>query len=352
MSIFQTAQNETAFLKLGLFGFEGSGKTYTAIDFAIGMAKLTGGKRIGFFDTEKGSDFHIQRVKDAGMELVRVKSHSLIDLLEAIREAEKEKFSFLIADSITHVWVDLCDSYLRKKLERVQKYRLFVNSKLNIATCGRAGFEYSISEDDEGTQEIIKSGTKMKAEAEFGYESDLLLEMFKVPLSEIQKNKKAKGFENQCVVLKDRSDTMNAKIISRPKFKNFDSIIKFLNIGGAHVGSESTTDTGSLFGSPDYSLAERDRLRKISLEQLDEALIMKRLDGRSNETVLKRTQVLKDLFGYSSKTYIEGLDVEKIRAATEQLKLMTFDAPAEDAKPRATKKEKANGSAESMEITQ
>lgn len=341
MGLLQKATNTTAFLKLGIYGFEGSGKTYTATNFAIGLTKLSKGTKVAFFDTEKGSDFQIERVKKAGLELFVVKSRTFTDVLEVIKETEKEGFSFLLIDSVTHIWRELTDAYLAAKIERIRRGTgapankkivtnlsmkdwgplkqewarfsdSFVNSKIHIAACGRAGFEYDIGEDEEGKQEINKSGTKMKAEGEFGYESDLLLEMYKVPVAEVTRNKKAKGFVNRCIVLKDRTNTMNAKMLDAPKFENFKPIIDFLNIGGTHEGVDATRSSQDIFGTPDRSLAELDRQRSIALEELQTALVKADLDGRSGEVQRQRIELLERVYGTSSKTKIESFSPEQI----------------------------------------
>lgn len=35
-------------------------------------------------------------------------------------------------------------------------------------------------------------------------------------------------------------DTMNGRQIDYPKYKHFESVIKFLNVGGAHVGVDTS----------------------------------------------------------------------------------------------------------------
>jgi len=62
ISILKPAQNQTAYLKAGIMGFQGSGKTYTATRIASGLAKLSKKEKpkIAFFDTEKGSDFFVK----------------------------------------------------------------------------------------------------------------------------------------------------------------------------------------------------------------------------------------------------------------------------------------------------
>ena len=156
MNLLKPASNGTAYLKLGLQGFEGSGKTHLACDFAKELTKLVKGKKVAFFDTEKGSDFHIKRFQDVGLELHVVKSKSFADLLTVIEEAESNGFSFLIIDSITHVWREICTAYkTKKKKDRLSMpdwmvlkdewsrfTHAYVNSAIHIAMCGRAGYEY------------------------------------------------------------------------------------------------------------------------------------------------------------------------------------------------------------------
>src|SRR6185503_10075486 len=54
----------------------------------------------------------------------------------------------------------------------------YLNSKLHIIICGRAGFDYDYEENEETQRkELIKTGIKMKTEGEFGFEPSLLVEM-------------------------------------------------------------------------------------------------------------------------------------------------------------------------------
>lgn len=343
MGLLQPATNQTAYLKLGILGFEGSGKTFTAVDIAIGMTKLTKGSKVAFFDTEKGSDFHVERFKAAGIQFDRIKSRSFADLLKVIREAEEGKYSFLIIDSITHVWRDLTESYLRRKnktslhvkdwqflkTEWGQYTDLYVNSKLHIAMLGRAGHEYDIDEDDEGNQEMKKTGTKMKVEAETGFEPDLLLEMYKERVTTklaakkkgVTKTKTERAFVNKCFVLKDRTDTLNGKTIEKPTFKHFASVIKFLNLGGDHLGTVPNTNTEDSMKKEDWSWADKQKRREIALELLQEALLLGGLDGRSADVQKKRTELMIKHFTNSSKTFIEGLEPQVIEDKTRLIKI-------------------------------
>src|SRR5262245_49451087 len=105
MTIFKKAENKQGFLKAGIMGLAGSGKTYTATEITIGLVEYMrkaglelGSKPVAFMDTETGSDWCLPRFQAAGIELVVSRSRALTDLRMAIVEAE-ENCSALIIDS-------------------------------------------------------------------------------------------------------------------------------------------------------------------------------------------------------------------------------------------------------------
>ncbi|TXH16273.1 MAG: hypothetical protein E6R03_05725, partial [Hyphomicrobiaceae bacterium] len=180
-------------------GFAGSGKTFTATEIAIGLVKHMKAKKIPgadkpifFLDTETGSDWIEPKVKAAGLQLFTAKTRSFEDLTVAMREAPANA-SILIIDSITHFWVEFCDAYAKVKNRKRglefsdwawlkgewrQKFTdPFVNSPVHIIICGRAGYEYEHYTDERGKKQIEKSGVKMKAEGELGFEPSILVMM-------------------------------------------------------------------------------------------------------------------------------------------------------------------------------
>lgn len=335
-SLLKPAVNQTAYLKAGILGFAGSGKTYTAAELAIGLSKDIGDdKPVAFFDTETGSDFLIPKFKQAGVELLVAKTRAFKDLLDFMREAEAS-CSVAVIDSISHVWKDLLESYVRKlnrksglyfqdwgpiKAEWGQFTDLFINSRLHVVMCGRAGYEYDYEENAEtGRKDLVKTGTKMKAETEMGYEPSLLLEMIRLKKAEVSGDIHDKGWINRCVVLKDRTDTMNGKEIDYPKYKDFSPVIHFLNVGGEHIGVDTSRNSESLFDGPERSVVQRARMVEIALEEMQQELILMGLDGTSTEAKKKRTELLMELFGTSSKTAIESQSLEKLQAAVNELR--------------------------------
>ena len=335
LKLLKPAVNQTAYLKAGFMGFAGSGKTFTAANLAIGLSKQIGdSKPVAFFDTETGSDYLIKEFEKAGVELLVIKTRSFRDLLGFIKEAESA-CSVAIIDSITHVWQELMESYAKRfnrrngllfqdwgklKTEWRQFTDSYLNSKLHVIMCGRAGFEYDFSEDESGKKELIKTGTKMKAETELGYEPSLLVEMERLKKSEVSGNMKDKGWINRAIVLKDRTNTINGAEFDYPKFKDFDPVVKFLNIGGEHLGIDTTRNSEELFGDPDYSYQERKKQTDILLEELQQELILKGLSGSAEKSKKERTQLLVDTFGTSSKTAMENLQISQLKEGLDKIR--------------------------------
>jgi hypothetical protein len=121
MGLFMKAESTSAFLKMGIMGFAGSGKTFTATATAIGLVEhmRTSGveyadKPVFFLDTETGSDWVKPQFEVADVPLFTAKTRAFKDLLAAVKEAEKES-SLLLVDSISHFWKELCDAYMASK---------------------------------------------------------------------------------------------------------------------------------------------------------------------------------------------------------------------------------------------
>lgn len=346
LRLLKPAMNTTAFLKVGILGFAGSGKTFTASEIAIGLCKkLTDKRPVAFFDTETGSDFLIPKFKKAGVEFLVVKSRSFMDLMDFMKEAQQVA-SVAIIDSISHVWQDLMSSYVKKlnrkngllfqdwsviKQEWQQFTDIYVNSPIHTLLLGRAGYEYDFETNEAGKKELIKTGTKMKAEGEMGYEPSLLLEMTRLKKSEATGDADAKGWINRCHVLKDRTDTINGKEFDYPKYKNFEPVISFLNIGGEHMGVDTTRNSEDLFENPERSWSERRKQTDIVLEEIQGELSMQGLAGSSGDAQKKRTELMLEILGTSSKTAIENLPLAQLRIAL--IKIRTRRLIAENPPP-------------------
>lgn len=326
--LLKKAVNQQAYLKAGLFGFAGSGKTYTAGEIALGLAKLhANGKPVAFMDTETGSDYLIPRFEKEGVPLVVAKTRAFSDLLKIVDEAQKD-CSVLIIDSISHIWRDLTHSYTRKmkrsrltfgdwgilKQEWGEFTDLYLNSQVHILMCGRAGYEYDYFRNDDGKMELTKTGTKMKVETELGYEPSLLLEMERV------KEEGKKSWTHKCYVLKDRTDLIHGKVFNNPKFKDFLPVIQFLNIGGEHLAVDTSRTSEALFdgnGNTDRSLWYK--RRDIAIEELQNELFLT-FPGQGPEAKKQRLELFKSIFNTTSWEAAREMDTEFLEEGLRKLK--------------------------------
>jgi hypothetical protein len=332
MKLLKKAENTMAFFKCGFFGFQGSGKTYTAGLFAKGICDAVKNNTLAFFDTETGSDFLLPHFGNNGIEVFQTKSRAFSDLLEFIKECEQEKIGVAIIDSITHIWRDLMDSY-KKKLGRKRlefqdwdavkgEWQLytdsFVNSKIHLIVCGRAGYEYDYDYNEDGSKDLVKTGTKMKAESEFGFEPSLVIEMERVSqnrdeVNKIKNQRKKKQAFNPKIgsnwihrahVLKDRTDTLNGKSFDYPTFDDFLPHFQALNIGGDHLGVDTTRTSEDRFdieGRPDWR--KRKIKKDIALEKIQETA-KKIWPGTKADEKKARQEYMEVLFNTLSWTEI------------------------------------------------
>ncbi len=334
MSLLKPATNSMAYLKMGIFGDTGSGKTWTAAEVAIGLHKFIISKKpVAFFDTETGSGFVLPKFKKSNVELFVHHGTSLADLSQVIDEAEKV-CDILIIDSITNVWDEFTDAYMKKRkqnyielwdwkpLKKEWRHSFrdkFVNSKLHVIMCGREGAIYT-SEEQERNGKVktvtVKSGTKMRAEGDTGYEPSLLCEMVKVFLD-------GDGtYARRCNVVKERYGLIDSQTFDNPTFQNFMPHIEALNLGGEHVGTSVSRGSDTLFdddGNGEYYRLQR--RRDIAIEELQALLIKVGLDGTSTDAKKGRVEALESVFGTSAKTALESLHPDKLEAGIKDLKV-------------------------------
>jgi hypothetical protein len=339
MALFTPAESTSAFLKMGLLGFAGSGKTKTASITAIGLVQYARSRQVEyatrpvfFLDTETGSDWVKPDFDKAGIPLMVAKTRAFVDLLTAVEEAQKSG-SLLLIDSISHFWKELCDSYSKQKAKQFNAatYRLqfqdwgylkgewgkftdaFINSPLHIILCGRAGYEYDYFENDEGKKELEKTGVKMKAEGEMGYEPSLLVLM--------ERNQKiergtVESSWREATVLKDRSTLLDGKVFVDPTFANFKAHIDCLNLGGKQLGVDTrrTSEHAVVVEKKDWSGTQR----AIVLEEI-EAVLVEHYPGQKAEEKQAKAALILEFFDTRSWTEVTNMSLVDLRTRYDAL---------------------------------
>lgn len=341
MSLFQEIQAPTH-LKAGIFGFAGSGKTYTSALIAIGLwqklNKLNSyNKPVFFIDSETGSSYIKVLFDKAGVPIQGIKTRAFVTLLAAMREAISGDHILLI-DSISHFWQEIMRAYLKKNgLTRLRLRdfvplkeewsafpTLYLNSPIHIIMAGRAGYDWGEENDDEeeGKKKLVKTGTKMKAEGDLGYEPTLLIEMEHVHAD----SSIGSTFINRAFVIKDKFDVLKGKSFDMPIFEDFSPHINMLAIGGVPPTIDTETSSESMMTSH-QGIARRLKERDILSEELWESMPL-RFNSRTDLGKAEGAKFLQETFGMLSKTGIDNLSNEVIQNGLNKLKaipMLTMD---------------------------
>lgn len=235
-SRFTKAVSERKYMKLGLYGKTGSGKTLTALLVAEGLAKRDGG-RVAFIDTEHGTAFYDKAIPERtvhpdAFDFDRIVTRSIFEVLEAVEELDPKEHSVLVIDSITHLWDAARASYngkmmsnggipiqawgaIKKPYKRIMS--LFLDGSFHAILCGREGVE--MEDDADGNPVVV--GKKMRAEGETAFEPHMLVQM-RPKREEDGQHTIAAFFE------KDRSGILTGKTILWPNYSTFEPVVNVL----------------------------------------------------------------------------------------------------------------------------
>lgn len=333
MSLFQEIEAPTH-LKAGIFGFAGSGKTFTSAKIAIGLWKMlnksTGyDKAVLFIDSETGSSYIKKLFTDAGVPIQGIKTRAFVTLMAGMREAIAGG-NILLIDSISHFWQEIMRAYLKKNNLTRLRLRdfvplkeewsafptLYLNSPIHIIMAGRAGYDWGETEDDEeeGKKKLVKTGTKMKAEGDLGYEPTLLIEMEHVHSD----SSIGSSFINRAFVIKDKFDVLKGKSFDMPKFEDFAPHINMLNIGGVPPTIDTDTSSADMMVSHN-SVSRRLKERDILMENLQAEMPL-RFNSRTDEGKKNGAGFLREVFGTLSWIEIGSMSNEKISDGLDKLK--------------------------------
>ena len=348
---FTPAKKQVAWAKIAAYGNTGSGKTNQVSMMSIYLSKkFHSSAPVAFLDSEKGSDFVQPFFEQEGVPLLQFKTRAFTDLRAAHRDALKEGAVVLITDSLTHYWQELLKTVQgdRKRLdikligEAKARWAEFTENfdraPIHWLVAGRLGYDWQNSdiEDEDGNvkSELLRGESKIKAETDFGYESDLVLELSNADdpnaadYRRLRKGKRvikvASAQIHTARVKKCRVRQLNGRMFSWPdKPYNtgdyakvgscFDPYFDFLKIGGEHVAFDETRNSSSLVDNTNKNdYYQRKKQAEIAWEEIKGALscVWSAASGKDATT---KTEVLNAMFGTHSTTAIEAMQPEKLQ---------------------------------------
>jgi hypothetical protein len=322
-ALFEPLENTTPFLKTGITGMAGSGKSFTSALIAAGLhAREKRDRPVVIFDTEQSSKFLKPLFKKAGIPVMVKRSRALVDLVEVMRACDEGHASVLLIDSISHIWENFIQAYKgNRKFIEVWDWGIlkpkwkegfadpFVQLRCHCVFTGRAGWEYSeheVEKDGEMKTEVRKSGIKMRTETETAFEPDLVV------LMERMQELSAAGLKTwrQATILKDRSTLIDGKVFVNPSYSDFAPVVEFLLDSPKPETPRVMGNDADLFRSSGDAAGRRER--QVLLEKIEGSLVILHPGQKAGEKA-GRLSAMKRTLGTVSTKELETMDLAKLR---------------------------------------
>lgn len=279
MTRFKKAKPLQARLKVSIYGPPGSGKTFTTLLMAEGLAAARG-KRIAYLDTERGTDFYAmkiaaRKVHPEAFDFDALYTRSLAEVTEAIKALNPEEHGVIVLDSISHLWDAAMDAYAggKTKIDSIPMHAWgkikkpykdliawLIGSPFDVFILGRQ--KNIFDKDDDG--EMTKTGVGMRAEGETAYEPHLCLRME----TEFKKDDPTKTTSRQlCFVEKDRTGILMGQIYKNPGFSMVEPLLPLLGDIQAPVedSDERAARDSELMGAIDDAKAKAKEEKSLGL---------------------------------------------------------------------------------------
>jgi hypothetical protein len=226
---------------------------------------------------------------------------------------------------------------------------LYLNAPAHAVINGRAGYEWDFEDREDGTgKDLVKTGIKMKAEGEFGFEPSLLVQMERIQTDaeeaasrreEIRAaggkvadvgNSKVRSavYVRRATVIKDRFGVIDGMSCDNPTFEFFKPYVSCL-VPGQHVEMDMTPHTDMGLDEEGRSKDAREkRERNIAIEEFWAALLVE-WPGASALEKLARQEVVYKLLETRSQTAVEAMSAGKLKAALQAMPVAIAEYKAE-----------------------
>jgi hypothetical protein len=245
MAKFQKAAPQQARLKVSLYGPPGSGKTFTTLLMAEGLARVRG-KRIAFVDTERGTDFYAQKVParkvhPEAFDFDALYTKGLAEVVEAVRSLDPAEHGIVVIDSISQLWDAAIEAYKGKMtgiggipmpawgaIKKPYKKLVsdLIGSEFDVFILGRQKNMFDSDEDGE----MKKTGVGMRAEGETQYEPHINARM--------EASARSADCDYLLHVEKDRTGVLSGRAIKNPSFATIEPLLPLLGSVQAPVEDE------------------------------------------------------------------------------------------------------------------
>lgn len=232
---FKKATKEQSFLRLGIGGPAGSGKTYTALNLATEMSKLKPGK-IAVIDTERGSAAKYADIFE--FDVLELTNHHPERFIEAINAAAEAGYLYIIIDSTTHEWIgkdgclELADQAARRMRNpnsyaawkditplHMAFFDAILRAPAHVIGTTRSKVDYVQNKDDStGKTKIEKVGMASIQREGADYEYDIMMDM---------------DLQHYGSISKTRCAALDGKVFKKPGAEMAKVLVDWLSSGAA-----------------------------------------------------------------------------------------------------------------------
>lgn len=313
MTRFQKAKPAQARLKVSIYGPPGSGKTFTTLLMAEGLARVRK-KRVAYVDTERGTDFYAQAVPQRrphpeAFDFDAIYTRSLAEINDSIRALNPNEHGVVVLDSISHLWESAMDAYngKRTKIDSIPMHawgkikkpykdliKFLIGSTFDVFILGR---QKNIFEDD-AQGEMKKVGVAMRAEGETAYEPHICMRM-----EGRQDGQDSLTSNYYALIEKDRTGVLAGRVFKNPGFHTVEVLLPLL--GETQAPEEDDEDRAA----KDAELLERgDEERTKAKEGKSRALRLEYTGKLERATTAAQ---LKDIAEQIRKQSRHVLDVDR-----------------------------------------
>ncbi|WP_078857190.1 ATP-binding protein [Streptomyces sp. NBRC 109706] len=214
--VFRPATKEQAKARVALMGVSGSGKTWTGLALAHGLAA---GGRLAVIDTERGSASKYVGTRGIQFDTLQMYRYDPRDLVKALAVAAKAGFDAVLIDSLSHFWKGT-DGTLEQVDRAKARYgnnsfagwkegtpmqNQMIDALLSypghVVATMRAHTEWSLERNKSGVLEPKRLGTRAEQRRDVEYEFDVVGSM---------------DVDTTLTVIKSRCPALHKQVLKEP----------------------------------------------------------------------------------------------------------------------------------------
>ena len=238
---FSKAERSQLYLRCALFGPSGSGKSFTALRMAKGIADKMG-VHFAVIDTEsRSASKYADRFQ---FDVDNLDKKTVDNYIASMNEAEKAGYKVLVIDSLSHAWRELTEEVDRITQASTSKNSVLSWAKVSpkqkrlvsailsfpghIIVTMRSKTEWIIGEGKNGKTAPEKLGLAPEQGKGIEYEFDLLVEL---------------NQRHEAVVTKDRTGKFQDETIEKPGEEFGISLYEWLTSGKQEIQPPTVVET-------------------------------------------------------------------------------------------------------------